>query len=112
MLCYVTFSAVYVEEKDDDEEDEESDEGEDDTDEPKEACVFWNYIFTVIILLVLNLNLVFCTAPRLLLLCHLLTCNMLSVYAVVCLSVTWVDQSKTVEVRIMQFPPYSSSIPL
>jgi len=30
----------------------------------------------------------------------------------VCLSVTWVDQSKTVEVRIMQFSPYSSPIPL
>ena len=27
-------------------------------------------------------------------------------------SVTRVDQSKTVEVRIMQFPPYSSPIPL
>jgi len=30
----------------------------------------------------------------------------------VCLSVTRVDQSKTVEVRIMQFSPYSSAIPL
>ena len=30
----------------------------------------------------------------------------------VCPSVTWVDQSKTVEVRITQFPPYSSRIPL
>jgi len=30
----------------------------------------------------------------------------------VCLSVTRVDQSKTVEVRIMQFSPYSSPIPL
>ena len=30
----------------------------------------------------------------------------------VCLSVTRVDQSKTVEVRIMQFSPYSSFIPL
>ena len=29
-----------------------------------------------------------------------------------CLSVTWVDQSKTVEVRIMKFSPYSSPIPL
>jgi len=29
----------------------------------------------------------------------------------VCPSVTWVDQSKTVEVRIMQFSPYSSLIP-
>ena len=43
--------------------------------------------------------------------------RMLSVlYAIanpsVCLSVTRVDQSKTVEVRIMQFSPYSSSIPL
>ena len=28
------------------------------------------------------------------------------------LSVTLVDQSKTVEVRIMQFSPYSSPIPL
>jgi len=28
------------------------------------------------------------------------------------LSVTWVDQSKTVKVRIMQFSPCSSSIPL
>jgi len=28
------------------------------------------------------------------------------------LSVTWVDQSKTVEARIMQFSPYSSPIPL
>jgi len=30
----------------------------------------------------------------------------------VCLSVTRVDQSKTVEVRIMQFSPYGSPIPL
>jgi len=30
----------------------------------------------------------------------------------VCPSVTRVDQSKTVEVRIMQFSPYSSPIPL
>jgi len=30
----------------------------------------------------------------------------------VCLSVTRLDQSKTVEVRIMQFSPYSSPIPL
>jgi len=30
----------------------------------------------------------------------------------VCLSVTRVDQSKTVEVKIMQFSPYSSPIPL
>ena len=30
----------------------------------------------------------------------------------VCLSVTWVDQSKAFEVRIMQFSPYSSPIPL
>jgi len=27
-----------------------------------------------------------------------------------CLSVTWVDQSKTLEVRIMQFSPYGSPI--
>jgi len=30
----------------------------------------------------------------------------------VCLSVTRVDQSKTVELRIVQFSQYSSSIPL
>ena len=30
----------------------------------------------------------------------------------VSLSVTWVDQSKTVEVRIMKFSPYSSPITL
>ena len=36
----------------------------------------------------------------------------LSVRPSVCLSVTWVDQSKTVEVRIMQFTPYSSPITL
>jgi len=30
----------------------------------------------------------------------------------VCLSVTRLDQSKTVEVRIMQFSPHSSPIPL
>jgi len=36
----------------------------------------------------------------------------LSVRLSVCLSVTRVDQSKTVEVRIMQFSPYSSPIPL
>ena len=30
----------------------------------------------------------------------------------VCPSVTWVDQSKTVEVRMTQFSPYSSPIPL
>jgi len=35
-----------------------------------------------------------------------------SVCPSVCLSVTRVDQSKTVEVRIMQFSPYSSPIPL
>ena len=35
-----------------------------------------------------------------------------SVCLSVCLSVTRVDQSKTVEVRIMQFSPYSSPIPL
>ena len=35
-----------------------------------------------------------------------------SVCPSVCLSVTLVDQSKTVEVRIMQFSPYSSPIPL
>ena len=34
----------------------------------------------------------------------------LSVCLSVCLSVTRVDQSKTVEVRIMQFLPYSSPI--
>ena len=28
-----------------------------------------------------------------------------------CLSVTWVDQSKTVAVRIMKFSPYYSPIP-
>jgi len=36
----------------------------------------------------------------------------LSVCLSVRLSVTLVDQSKTVEVRIMQFSPYSSPIPL
>ena len=30
----------------------------------------------------------------------------------VCPSVTWVDQSKTDEVRIMKFSPYDSPIPL
>jgi len=30
----------------------------------------------------------------------------------VCPSVTWVDQSKTVKLRAMQFSPYSSPIPL
>ena len=30
----------------------------------------------------------------------------------ICLSVKWVDQSKTVAVRIMQFSPYGSHIPL
>ena len=35
-----------------------------------------------------------------------------SVCLSVCPSVTRVDQSKTVEVRIMQFSPYSSPIPL
>jgi len=43
--------------------------------------------------------------------------TMLSVlYAItrpsVCLSVTRVDQSKMVELRVMQFSPYSSPIPL
>jgi len=33
-------------------------------------------------------------------------------YAIVCLSITRVDQSKTVEVRIMKFSPHSSYIPL
>ena len=33
-------------------------------------------------------------------------------YPSVCPSVTRVDQSKTVEVRIMQFSPYNSSTPL
>ena len=36
----------------------------------------------------------------------------LSVRLSVCLSVTRVDQSKTVVVRIMQFSPYSSPIPV
>ena len=36
----------------------------------------------------------------------------LSVHSSVCLSVTQVDQSKTVEARITQFSPYSSPIPL
>jgi len=36
----------------------------------------------------------------------------LSVCLSVRLSVTWVDQSKTVEARITQFSPYSSPIPL
>ena len=36
----------------------------------------------------------------------------LSVRLSVCLSVTRLDQSKTVEVRIMQVSPYSSPIPL
>ena len=36
----------------------------------------------------------------------------LSVCPSVCPSVTRVDQSKTVEVRIMQFSPHSSPIPL
>ena len=36
----------------------------------------------------------------------------LSVRPSVRLSVTRVDQSKTVEARITQFPPYSSTIPL
>ena len=35
-----------------------------------------------------------------------------SVRLSVCPSVTRLDQSKTVEVRIMQFSPYSSPIPL
>jgi len=39
-----------------------------------------------------------------------------AIYAIanpsVCPSVTQVDQSKTVEVRITQFSPYSSSVPL
>ena len=35
-----------------------------------------------------------------------------SVHPSVCLFITWVDQSKTVEVRIMQFSPYSSPNPL
>jgi len=39
-------------------------------------------------------------------------CYRKSVCSSVCLSVTWVDQSKTVEVRIMQFSPSSSPIPL
>ena len=39
-------------------------------------------------------------------------CYRKSVCLSVCLSVTRVDQSKTVEVRIMQFSPYSSPIPL
>jgi len=39
-------------------------------------------------------------------------CYRKSVCPSVCLSVTRVDQSKTVEVRIMQFSPYSSPIPL
>jgi len=33
-------------------------------------------------------------------------------YTSVCLSVTRVDQSKTVEARIMKFSPYGSPIPL
>jgi len=39
-------------------------------------------------------------------------CYHKSVCPSVCLSVTRVDQSKTVEVRIMQFSPHNSPIPL
>jgi len=39
-------------------------------------------------------------------------CHGNSVCLSVCLSVTRVDQSKTVEARITQFPPHSSPIPL
>jgi len=39
-------------------------------------------------------------------------CHRPSVHLSVCLFVTRVDQSKTVEVRIKQFSPYSSPIPL
>ena len=39
-------------------------------------------------------------------------CYRPSVRLYVCLSVTRVDQSKTVEVRIMQFLPYGSPMPL
>jgi len=35
-----------------------------------------------------------------------------SVHLSVCLSVTRVDRSETVEVRIIQFSPYTSPIPL
>jgi len=43
---------------------------------------------------------------------HVLSQFRLSVRPSVCPSVTRLDQSKTVEVRIMQFSPYSSPIPL
>jgi len=44
---------------------------------------------------------------------YMLSAHMLSQFRLsVCLSVTRMDQSKTVEVRIMQFSPYSSHIPL
>jgi len=43
---------------------------------------------------------------------HMLSQFRLSVRPSACLSVTRVDQSKTVEVRIMQFSPYSSPIAL
>jgi len=39
-------------------------------------------------------------------------CYRPSVRLSVCPSITRVDQSKTVEARIMQFSPYSSPIPL
>jgi len=39
-------------------------------------------------------------------------CHGNSVCPSVCLSVTWVDQPKSVEARITQFSPYSSPIPL
>jgi len=41
-----------------------------------------------------------------------MTAYMQSARPSICLSVTWVDHSKTVEVRIMQLSPQSSPIPL
>jgi len=62
------------------------------------------YYFVIISKTIRNFETNFCTRQHI--------CYRNSVCPSVRLSVTRVDQSKTVEVRIMQFSPYSSPIPL
>ena len=57
-------------------------------------------------------NLRFFRATAYMLSAHMLSQFRPSVRLSVCLSVTRVIHAKTVEVRILQFPPYSSPIPL
>jgi len=74
--------------------------------EKKDKCilpvkiVFWSYLYVEVIF---TRDSIYAVAR---------ICYRPSVCPSVCPSVTRVDQSKTVEVRIMKFSPYGSPIPL